>query len=194
MKLWTIQPWEVWELLQYTGIYQCDPTRVTMSAYFDEKYRCLNRKMTTRIGSPPQGVIYPVWAWYKQNGRHCKPDLRSERRGCGSENENYTCIELEVPENQVLLSDFDIWHIILNDGLISDSEEESQAQEALYNALSAAQKRAYKDKTWERVFDVSPLKNGWTICGEWVQATCWDLRREFILSVRFFRTAKAKEP
>lgn len=194
MKLWTIQPWEVWELLQRTGIYRCDPARATMSVYFDEKYRWLNRKMTTRIGPPPQGVIYPVWAWYKQNGRHYKPDLRSERWTCGSENEDYTCIELEVPEDQVLLSDFDIWHIILNDGLISDSEEEDQAQEALYNALSDAQKRAYKDKNWERVFDVSPLRNGWTIRGEWVQATFWELRREFIRSVRFFRTAKAKEP
>ena len=49
-------------------------------------------------------VIYPVWAWYAQNGKHYKPDLRSERWGYGSAGDKFACIE--VPDEQVLLSDF----------------------------------------------------------------------------------------
>ena len=150
--------------------------------------------MTKRVGPPPQGVDYPVWAWYMQNGRHKKPDLRSERWGYGPGDEDYCCIELEIAPQRVLLSDFDVWHGVLNNGLISDTEEEDVALEAFHESLADAEKAAYKEKNWERVFDISPLNNNWTTRGEWVQATFWELRREDIRAVRFFRTGKYKRP
>ena len=140
----------------------------------------------------PQGVVYPVWAWYMQNGKHKKPDLRSERWDYDAGGEDYCCIELEIAPERVLLSDFDEWHIVLCNGLVSDTEEEDIAQEALYESLSDEEKNAYKEKKWERVFDTSPLNNGWTTRGEWVQATFWELRREDVCGVRFFRTGKYK--
>lgn len=194
MKLWTMQPLCVWEDIQRTGVYRCDPARSRMFPYLGECYAWLARKMAERVGPPPEGVAYPVWAWYKQDGRHKKPDLRNERWACGEEDTGFTCIALELPPERVLLSDFDIWHIILNDGLISDTEEEGRAQEAFYEALDGEQKRAYKDKNWERVFDVSTLDNGWTLRGDCVQATFWELKREDIRSVRFLRAGKYKRP
>lgn len=80
--------------------------------------------MKKRIGPPPAGARYLAWAWYAQNGKHNKPDLRSERWGYGPGNEQYACIELEIPDDLALLSDFDVWHIVLNNGLISETEEE----------------------------------------------------------------------
>lgn len=80
MILWTMQPVEVWQEIQETGVYFCDPARSSMPEFTD-MYEWLIRQMKQRIGPPPAGVAYPVWAWYMQNGKHRKPDLRTERWG-----------------------------------------------------------------------------------------------------------------
>ena len=118
--------------------------------------------------------------------------MRGERWGYGPEDENYTCIEFEIPDDQVLLSDFDSWHTILNNGLFSDSEAEADRKDAYYDYLSAEDQKTYKEKDWEQVFDISPFENDWTLRGDWVQATFWELRKEMIRDVRFFRTGKYK--
>ena len=194
VKLWTMQTRDVWESLQRTGVYRTDTALCWMAEELPHAYSWLAREMTKRVGPPPQGVDYPVWAWYMQNGRHKKPDLRSERWGYGPGDEDYCCIELEIAPQRVLLSDFDVWHSVLNNGLISDTEEEDVALEAFHESLADAEKTAYKEKNWERVFDISPLNNNWTTRGEWVQATFWELRREDVRAVRFFRTGKYKRP
>lgn len=194
VKLWTMQTRDVWESLQRTGVYRTDTALCWMAEELPHAYSWLAREMTKRVGPPPQGVDYPVWAWYMQNGRHKKPDLRSERWGYGPGDEDYCCIELEIAPQRVLLSDFDVWHSVLNNGLISDTEEEGVALEAFHASFSDEEKTAYKEKNWERVFDISPLNNNWTTRGEWVQATFWELRREDIRAVRFFRTGKYKRP
>lgn len=193
MILWTIQPIEIWKMIQDIGVYRCDPKQSSMpEPEFVEKYEWLIRQMKKRVGPPPEGVVYPVWAWYKQNGMHKKPDLRGERWGYGPGDEDYACIEFEIPDDQVLLSDFDSWHIILNNGLFSDSEEEADRKDAYYDSLPAAEQKAYKEKNWEKVFDVTPFENDWTRRGNWVQATIWELRKDMIRNVRFFRTGKYK--
>ena len=188
-----MQPLQVWEMLQESGVYRCDPTKSSMlEMRFKEHYDWLVSKMTKRIGPPPEGVSYPVWAWYKQNGKRSKPDLRSERWGYGRGGEAYTCIEIDVPDDQVVLSDFDVWHVPLNNGLISETEEEDIAQYAYYDPLTPEQQKAYRDRNWERVFDVSPFENDWIRRGDWVQATFWELRKEQARAVRFFKTARRK--
>ena len=88
---------------------------------FVEKYKWLIDQMEKRIGPAPDGVSYPVWAWYIQSWKHKKPDLRIERWANGPGNEQYVCIEVELPDDQVLLSDFDAWCILLLDGLLAVS-------------------------------------------------------------------------
>ena len=190
MRLWTIQPIEVWNETLNSGTYRCNPVLTTLD--LDDEYKWMIRKMVDRIGPPPVGVQYPIWAWYKQNGKHCKPDLRSARWGYGLGDEDYACIEIEMPDETILLSDFDVWHIILNHGLISETEEEDKEQEILFDAMDSDQQALYRDKNWERVFEVSPFSNGWITRGDWVQATFWELQKEDIRSVKFFRTASRK--
>ena len=150
VKLWTMQTRDVWESLQRTGVYRTDTALCWMAEELPHAYSWLAREMTKRVGPPPQGVDYPVWAWYMQNGRHKKPDLRSERWCYGPGDEDYCCIELEIAPQRVLLSDFDVWHSVLNNGLISDTEEEDAALEAFHASLADAEKTAYKEKNWER--------------------------------------------
>ena len=127
MILWTFQPLEIWEQLQKAGIYRCDPAFADPD--FIRAYGWIARKMRERIGPPPEGAGYPVWAWHTQRWKHKKPDLRRERWHCGPGNEMYACIEIEIPDSQVLLSDFDEWHCVLNGCLVSDTEEENEKQD-----------------------------------------------------------------
>ena len=188
MILWTIQPLEILDLLRREGCYRCDPEK-GVDPYFLRAYDWLAGKMAERIGPPPEGVRYPVWAWYRQNGRHRKPDLRSERWCYGYGGMPYVCMELSIPSERVVLSDFDEWHCVLNDILISDTEEENDAQESYFAALSPAEQVEYKSRNWERVFDVKRLKNDWVTRGDWVQATFWELRTEDVRKIRYFTTA-----
>ena len=191
MILWTMQPVEVWQEIQEAGVYRCDPARSSMPEFTD-MYEWLIRQMEQRIGPPPAGVTYPVWAWYMQNGKHRKPDLRTERWGYGPGGEEYACIEFEIPDDRALLSDFEVWHIVLCNGLIAESEEEDNRQDTYYDSLASEEQKAYKDKNWERIFDITPQDNHWIKRGSWVQATFWELRKEMIRGVRFFITGKYK--
>ena len=188
MILWTCQEEAVYNKLLKTGVYRCD---FNLSSMRDcrKQYDWLVRQMKQRIGPPPEQVTYPVWAWYQQQGKHRKPDLRRERWEFGCDGERFACIEIEIPDREVLLSDFDAWCMILSDFLISDTEEEARRLEAQYEALSPSEKRRMKDKNRERVFDLSPLNNGWARRGYEIQATFWELRLEQVRDVRFFRAA-----
>lgn len=78
MTLWTIQPEELYHSILETGQYVCDPKQIVMSE-FTEMYNWLVPQMRERIGEPPKGIRYPVWAWHTQRSKRQKPDLRSER-------------------------------------------------------------------------------------------------------------------
>ena len=188
MILWTCQEEAVYNELLKTGVYRCD---INLSSMKDccEKYDWLVRQMKQRIGPPPEQVTYPVWAIYQQDDKRRKPDLRRERWEVGCDGERFACIEIEIPDRDVLLSDFDAWCMLLSDFLISDTEQEDRCLEAQYEALSPSEKRRMKEKNWERVFDLSPLNSDWMRRGYDIQATFWELRLEQVRDVRFFRAA-----
>ena len=193
MILWTSQEEAVYNELLKTGVYRCD---INLSSMKDccEKYDWLVRQMKQRIGPPPEQVTYPVWAIYQQSDKHRKPDLRRERWAFGCNGERFACLEIEIPDRDVLLSDFDAWCMLLSDFLISDTEQEGCCLEAQYEALSPSEKRRMKEKNRERVFDLSPLNNGWARRGYEIQATFWELRLEQVRDVRFFRAAAQFDP
>ena len=140
MQLWTLQPLEIWKILQQSDSFHCNPEKCSMPE-FQEQYGWLVEQMCNKIGPAPRGIELPVWAWYKQNWKNRKPDLRSERWTCGLEDQDYVCMELSIDEKRVVLSDFDSWGIILNNGLISQSEEELENK---YEQLSDSEKKRYK--------------------------------------------------
>ncbi len=188
MILWTIQSEEVYRIIEETGVYHCDFSK-SMFYDLEKQYRWIFDQMKKKLGDPPEGVTFPVWAWYMWEDSRKKPDLRRERWGNGFKGERFACIEIDIPENNVVLSDFDEWSIILLNGLISDDEEENKRLESVYESLSEKQKWDMQSKNWERVFDLTPLNNDWTTRGSSIQATFWELRKEQINDVRFFEAA-----
>ena len=69
MILWTIQPIEVYNLIQEKGYYICDPSKSECLEMmcFEKAYDWLIEKMKEKIGQPPLNAKYPVWAWHTWN-------------------------------------------------------------------------------------------------------------------------------
>lgn len=192
MILWTIQSEEVYRIIEEKGVYHCDISKSGFNS-LEKQYRWLAEQMKEKIGEPPEGVEFPVWAWYMWENVKKKPDLRRERWANGCRGDCFACMEIDIPAEQLVLTDFDTWSLILLNALISDTEDEDSRLEEKYSSLSDADKWKVLSNNWERVFDLTPLNNGWAIRGSSIQATFWELRKEQIRNVRFFEGA-AKRP
>ena len=197
MYLWSIQEEAVWQEIQKTGIYHCDPYRSEMlkpmedeligkklEPQFEAAYEWLAEQMEKRVGPRPEDVRFPVWAWYMFDGKR-KSDLRKER-WMGKGGEHMLCLELEVPDDQVLLSDYEEWHAVLNRWTITDTEEEWNRYNDFLEKADASTADAFYKENWERVFDITPFENDWKRRGRDIQATFWELKREYVKKARPF--------
>ncbi|WP_458407641.1 DUF3841 domain-containing protein [Anaerotignum sp.] len=192
MKLWTVQPLFIYEQLSKGMTYYCDEELCSLLDidHIKQAYEWMAQQMEKRVSLPPEGVKYPVWAWHTIGGKHKTPDLRQAmfRNFKGS----YVCIELEIPDDEVLLSDYDAWHMVLNDQYIdfSFSEDEYNRAIAYFESLSKEEQKNQKIKSWDNVFFITPYHNAWTSMGEYIQATFWELKPEYMKSVRFIKEKK----
>lgn len=201
MKLWTIQPLEWYENLLRDGMIYANPMQIDFikEDNFSHAYDWLIAEMEEKIGKRPEPNCYPIWAWYQwQDSRKRKPDLRFG--GVGNKAQKSVLLEIEKADNTVLLSDFELWHSVLNEWCITDNEQEDD----LFNQALArvgvefCDKYAYPTElrqqmieSWQKIFDMD-------YCSEYstqpfekksIQATFWRLSLEEVRNVRFF-TAK----
>lgn len=189
MRIWTIQPLDVVDIIKRKGYFICD---IKKSEYYTETsfinaYNWLNKEMCKRIGSPPKGVTYPIWAWYSRDGKHKKPDLRESayaQRGTMC-----ACIELEIDESRVLLHDYDDWHFVLNNWYLFYplNEEEYQKGTDYFESLPENYQEKVREKSWEHIFDLRKIDNPWTKRGYYIQATFWVLYKKDIVNIQYFK-------
>lgn len=190
MRLWSIQPEELYKKLEIEKIISCDPLQSQFITEwgFGPAYDWLAEQMTLHIGPPPTGVKYPFWAWHTVEWKHQKPDLR--RMEFRNYSGNRVCIELEIPDKDVLLSNEDMWYIVLNEGYYIDcsNEKEYDAEYTWFEHLPSDKQFHIKRKSWENIFDVFPPRESeWESHGKYVQATFWELRLNQIVDVRYFK-------
>ena len=193
MTLWTIQPLCLYKNLLARGILHCDPEKEGFWGLdydeFRNAYDWIAEQMKLRIGLPPKGVHYPFWAWALIDGVSKKPDLRRiEFNNYVGEN---VIMELEVPDNDVLLSDEVNWHYVLNDWYLHDVNDEEgkwEENDAWFDNLPSDVKESVKRNSWEKIFDKDETDNDW----DFVQATFWELRVEQVKNIRKF-TGRGKE-
>lgn len=103
--MWTNQPYCVYQQLKRNGIFNCDPHKAILlkENNFQNAYRWMINQMKSKIGNPPKNVKVPIWAWYRSKGyQHCRPDFRWSQ-----DYEDEVCMEIDIPEKQVLLSEFE---------------------------------------------------------------------------------------
>lgn len=173
MILWTIQTPEVYTQILNEGVYICEKEKAPLleDEEFQKAYEWLTEKMEQKIGH--SDAKYPVWAWYIADGKHKKPDLRFS--GYGERGQELVCLEIEIPDEKVVLSDFDLWHFVLGDMYLFDEDEEFEDLEDLPEEK--------KEASWDKVF----VSKDSIAENTYIQATFWELRKEDVRKVQFFR-------
>lgn len=170
MKLWTFQPHFVVDLLKNGERFICDYSQSSFldDPNFHEAYDWMIKHMTNVIGEQENSATHPIWAWYKPDGENKKPDLRTESfRNYG---DHLSLIELEVPDEKVVLSDFVQWHSVLNKfPALSDEEWEAIGDDDDFTP-------EYTESTWPMIFDISHSR--------YVQATFWSIEPEYLRKVQ----------
>lgn len=133
MRLWSIQKRGAHQRLLDKGSLYGDWRRV--DSFFKPSYYWLCDQMKQRgieLNRRP-----PMWGWTH------KPDLRLAahlERG-----EKGVRLELEVPDELVLLSHFGAWHCVLNDHLLVTSDDEL---EGMFD-----HPREEVVASWQKIFD-----------------------------------------
>lgn len=183
MRLWTIQPICIYDLLKAGQIYRCKAglCENLTDSQFAKAYTWLAGQMRTRIGPPPEHTAFPAWAWHTVNWQHKRPDMRrSEFRGF---EDAHVLMELEIPDDDILLSDYDTWHIVLNNGYYGDATDEASYDKemAWFDALPMDKQKKLREKSWEKVFDTTKIDTEWAKNGRYVQATFWEIRPEHVM-------------
>lgn len=186
MRLWTVQPEEVFEILKKDGIFICNQDLAVYGEDFKRPYEWMTAQMDKRNIPHPENVTLPIWAWHTRNWEHKKPDLREaayDKKGTKS-----VLIEIEIPDNEVLLSDYNEWHYVLNNSWNDDSmnEEEWEKMQEEFDNLSFVERERLKKESWNKIFDITPFQNEWRSKGQYIQACFWELRLKDVKKVWHF--------
>lgn len=108
----------------------------------------------------------------------------------GNPGKKCVCIELEIPDNEVLLSDSNQWHCVLNNDYNNPgrTEKEWDYYQDKYDSLEFGyQKELIKIASWNDIFNVIPPYNtGFASCGKYIQAVFWEIKKENIIRTQEF--------
>ncbi|NOU98651.1 DUF3841 domain-containing protein [Paenibacillus planticolens] len=138
MRFWTIQTYEAWEEALALGHLIGNPNFIWED--FLEPYQWMMDQMRKRL--PNYQGEYPIWLWPK------RPDLRYS--GYINKGEKAVLLSVDMKVEDVLLSDFQAWHLVLCNEFLSLTEEEDQLVESGNLSMS-------KEESWERIFNYKEL-------------------------------------
>lgn len=130
-----------------------------------------------------------VWDGIKSFARKssAEPMLSQETVSCGDSPSGVeVMMELDIPDDQALLSDFDLWHIPLN--------YSCYLVRPRWRRFKRMEKRfGYKDlpnyppelqniyfRSWEKIFDIRPKHK--SSYNKYIQATLWWVKKEWVVS------------
>lgn len=186
MRLWTSQQIGFYNDLMENGIAFCD--RISfMAKEYDFAYKWMAEQTRLRIGEPPlPQITLPVWAWYQYDSRKKKkPPLSPYNKTDGIDE---MMMEIEVPDNEVLLSDFMLWHHPLNGwDIITDKRLKKKVEEHFFTNFNEKPKEIQEliKNSWTRVFNLKTRDREYASQAIWnrsIQATLWCVRKEYLIS------------
>lgn len=186
MKLWTIQPIQIWDLLQQQGYYHGDKKYIK-EEFFLRSYDWIKQQLAKKTGVMKD--YYPVWVWAK------KPDLRTG--GHLPKGTKGVRLELEIDENKVLFSDFKLWHFVLNYWYIPNTMEEGDKFDLELEKIGLMPNRKISfpeflhnkiENSWQKIFDLNWHAEGIADkkADKIIQGVVWEIRLEEIVSVKEF--------
>ena len=200
MVIWSILTQQAWEELQRKDRLRAT-TRHAEQDYI-AAYVWMARQMERRLTVPrPSRDAMPVWAWWQWWGDRRRPDLRAS--GYLPKGAQGIRVELRVKDDQVLLSDFELWHYVLNYWYLPKTEKDGEAFEkqltraglslvgcSHQKPLPHAVFRRQIESSWERIFDLSWTDPGHKIVpsakNRAIQGTMWELLLEDVVESKEF--------
>ncbi|MDP9440103.1 MAG: DUF3841 domain-containing protein [Actinomycetota bacterium] len=114
--MWTIQEEAFWRTFEKRGVLRADGRRLSLGREFRRQYRWLRQTMKERVAG--YGGRPPIWCWLE------KPDMRGI---WGLGGVPVVRAELEIPSERVLVSDFELWHVPLNNGYLAAERADDEA-------------------------------------------------------------------
>lgn len=185
MILWTFQPYSVYKQIVQAGEYICNPDKSPMlemdnDNHFRDAYEWMGNQMKEKIGSKPANVIFPVWAWYRWGYKHQPPRFDAEAK-----NAITVCLKLKISDSEVLLSDFDMWHMVLGKSYIGDakSQKEFDREYVWFDNLPKDKANKIMRQSWQKIFNITPRYGKWDMNGGYVQGCFWKSKKEYICKV-----------
>ncbi len=180
--LWTIQTEDAFKEFERTGILRANEDYLFCEDYYRFAYDWLSDQMMQRISAPPEGVRYPVWAWYQWEGKRKRRDLRTS--GYAQRGTPMVQITFEADPASFMLSDFDAWHTVLAKQYLADNESEWD------NFYESNPNPDQKDvqASWDRIFDITHHTPGWDCAPERksIQATLWQIEMPQVKKIEHF--------
>ena len=95
-----------------------------------------------------------------------------------------------LDDEDVILTDFDSWHYVLNNWHhnYAKNEEEWDKIDEWVESLPPEEKQKEIEKSWKNIFNIEPINSGWVKQGQYIQATFWKLSKTQIKKVQFFKS------
>ena len=198
MRLYTIQPVSIYETLRRAGTFLSEPWKdpeewiCTDAPAIKLAYDWLCNEMVERGLSRPAPSVYPIWGWYRYMGEEKpKPDLRHRAYKNCRPDEQQVLLTLDVPDDDVLLHDYEAWHYPLNYFHLAAQRAsdrfERQCKAAGFPLYSEVPLRdnalhAEVQRSWHTIFDLPACRRLFrrSRAEQAVQATFWTLRAEHV--------------
>jgi hypothetical protein len=185
MRMWLIAQEAVWEQLQRDKELFYDPTR--LSGHLQPFYEWMRQQMAKQL--PDYQGHYPWWAWVSWAPQKPMPDLRSWDQELNYFPPEAPAVRLEllVPDQEVLCSDFGSWCRVLSHEYIAKTQTEVEQWEHLAPVHRTRERLEY---SWQAIFDLD--ETHWNV--EWrsynpvrIQGVFERLRLEQVRRVTHFR-------
>ena len=180
LTLWTIRHRDEFDILMHDGFLRTDAEHIDKD--FHSAYQWMANQLTKKV-APPLGCVYPLWAWWRwQGSQRPMPDLRSgahlPKGALGVR------IKFTIRLSEVLLSDFDAWHAVLNNHYYAPDEASYNKYLRMIKGESSHAINIINEESWKNIFIVNPRNVEKTIS---VQAVFWELKKSQISDVKFFK-------
>ena len=181
MRFWTRQDKNILKTLRKNGIYQVKERYIRfklgdIAKFYIDIYKWYYHK-ASEIVNPPESAQYPIWLSTEE-------DMKLPLAG------NQIMLELEIPEDKVIILDMLKWDYVVNYWYIPKNEEDARKHnKELKRIWIKSESSIYMEnfyprlkdkivKSWDRLFDNNIKLSNKKI------ATVWEIRKEWINKIK----------
>jgi len=189
MVLWTIR-----SSIELRA-FESTETLLTDDSFIDKdyigSYDWMANKLLDKVSKPSNHIKYPIWLWKCwDKERSCRPDLRVR---WGKKSEELVLLKVNIPDSLVLLSEYHLWHYVLNKWYLPKDIKDYKNYTNLsfsnknFTQLSNKEKKIIID-SWNNIFNWNTLDKTFhgNSLGSSIQAVCWEIKKEWILDTKYF--------